>query len=526
MTPVHHEVSAPNWPEGYQAAYRFLEQSILPSKLTTWIQPLQIVKTEKLASGSELIEFRAPNDFSASWVRDHYKQMIESAFSQISGSPCEAVFSVDEAPASTKEVSPADLIDLSEQPSLIQYDDFSFQESRKSADEPKKGAQKLTLNTSPVEREFVGSQSAVSPSVGQNSGPVESLIPTVSAPERSNSQEMKLNPNYTFDSFVVGSSNQFAHASAIAVADHPAAQFNPLFLYSRPGLGKTHLLHAIGNRIREKNPNAKVAYLSAERFVTEMIEMLQHRRMAQFRAKYRDSYDVLMIDDIQFIAGKTAIEEEFFHTFNALHGTKRQIVITSDRPPQEIEKLEERMRTRFEWGMVVDMQPPDIETRIAILKSKAERDDIYLPDDVATFLATHVKNNIRVLEGHLVKLQMHASMSGSEISLDMARQQLKAVVPEESPKYTVEMIQGAVAQHYQIRTQDFKSATRAQRIALPRQMAMYLIRRYTGLGFTEIGSYFGDRDRTTVMHACEKIEKSIDQTPDIKKAIETIQNLL
>jgi chromosomal replication initiator protein len=526
MPPVHHEATVPNWPEGYQAAYRFLEQSILPSKLTTWIQPLQIVKTEKSPSGTDRIEFRAPNDFSASWVRDHYKQMIESAFAQISGIPCEAVFTVDESTTGAKEVSASELIDYSEQPSLIQFDDFSFQETKKANEESKRTPFKAAQTPVSFERESLPSRGPTGASPIQGGVNGEGPIPTVTVPERPSSQETKLNPNYTFDSFVVGTSNQFAHASAIAVADHPAAQFNPLFLYSRPGLGKTHLLHAIGNRIREKNPNAKVAYLSAERFVTEMIEMLQHRRMAQFRAKYRDSYDVLMIDDIQFIAGKTAIEEEFFHTFNALHGTKRQIVITSDRPPQEIEKLEERMRTRFEWGMVVDMQPPDIETRIAILKSKSERDDIYLPDDVATFLATHVKNNIRVLEGHLVKLQMHASLSGSEISLDMARQQLKAVVPEESPKYTVEMIQGAVAQHFQIRTQDFKSPTRAQRIALPRQMAMYLIRRYTGLGFTEIGSYFGDRDRTTVMHACETIEKKIDQFPDIKKAIETIQNLL
>jgi chromosomal replication initiator protein len=233
-----------------------------------------------------------------------------------------------------------------------------------------------------------------------------------------------------------------------------------------------------------------------------------------------------LIDDIQFIAGKKQTEEEFFHTFNALHSSKRQIVVTSDRPPKEIEGLEERIRTRFEWGMVADIQPPEIETRIAILKAKAERDDIYLPDDVATFLATYIKSSVRELEGKLIKLQMQASLTGSEISLEMAKLLLKNELPEEGSHYTVESIQAAVAKHFGIRVQDLKAETRARKISFPRQIAMYLIRKYTGIGLKDIGSYFSGRDHSTVVHACDKIEQGLETDESIRDAVESIQNLL
>jgi chromosomal replication initiator protein len=310
------------------------------------------------------------------------------------------------------------------------------------------------------------------------------------------------------------------------VAEQPARQYNPLFLYSPPGLGKTHLLHAIGNHLITMNPNARVAYLSAEKFVNELIDSLQHRRMPHFRAKYRDSYDMILIDDIQFIAGKNTSEEEFFHTFNALHSSKRQIVVSSDRPPKEIEGLEERVRTRFEWGLVADISPPEIETRIAILKSKAERDDIYLPDDVATFLASYIKSNVRELEGVLIRLQAQASLTGAEISLEMAKHELRMAVPVEGSNYTIESIQNAVARHFHIKILDMKSAARARSVALPRQIAMYLIRKYTGLGFKEIGLYFGGKDHTTILHACGKIEEGLETDAPIREAVEAIQNLL
>jgi chromosomal replication initiator protein len=468
------------WPELWQAAYRILEQTVVQNQLRAWIQPLELVRTEE--SDSLLrIHFAAPNDFSAQWVRDHYRKAMEAAFTQVTGSACDVVFSAIAADDGA-DASPA------------------------SAYEP------------PVE---VQPQlpSAPMSSAGMATGVV------VSSASRS-ATEPALDPRYTFESFVVGASNQFAHASAVAVAEQPARQYNPLFIYSHPGLGKTHLLHAIGNHVLAKNPSARVAYLSAEKFVNELVDSLQHGSMPKFRAKYRDSYDILLIDDIQFIAGKTKTEEEFFHTFNALHASKRQIVVTSDRPPKEIEGLEERIRTRFEWGLISDISIPEIETRIAILKAKAERDDIYLPDDVATFLATYIKSNVRELEGVLIRLQAQASLTGAEISLEMAKHELKMAIPEEGSSFTIESIQNAVAKHFRIKITDFRSNSRARQVALPRQVAMYLIRKYTGMGFKEIGQYFGGKDHTTILHAYNKIDRGLDADPGIREAVESIQNLL
>ncbi len=464
-----------HWPDLWQAACQLLEQTIVPNQFHAWIHPLVFVEVEK-SEKVLLVKIEAPNDFSAQWVRDHYQKVIENALEQVTGSLCELDLRVNENSNEFK-------LDLFEAP--------------------------------PPPSHLSGNASSSS------AGP-SPMIHSVGPRHTNDNPDLR----YTFDSFVVGASNQFAHAIAIAVAEHPARQYNPLFLYSPPGLGKTHLLHAIGNRMIARNPNARVAYLSAEKFVNELIDSLQHRRMPQFRSKYRDSYDMILIDDIQFIAGKNTSEEEFFHTFNALHSSKRQIVVSSDRPPKEIEGLEERVRTRFEWGLVADISPPEIETRIAILKSKAERDDIYLPDDVATFLASYIKSNVRELEGVLIRLQAQASLTGAEISLEMAKQELKNAVPEESSNFTIESIQNAVAKHYRLRIPDLKSTTRTRTVALPRQIAMYLIRKYTGLGFKEIGTYFGGKDHTTILHACSKIENGLDNDPTLREAVESIQNLL
>ena len=450
-----------------------MEQTVVPNQLHAWIHPLEFAELQKFDQGLK-VKMAAPNDFSAQWVRDHYQKSIEAALAQVSGVSCELELVVKE---SRKE---------------FRQDPFELTEPQSSP--------------SPVQ-----------------SAPV--TVGIVAHPGSRSSHDQP-DPRYFFENFVVGASNQFAHASAFAVAEQPARQYNPLFLYSPPGLGKTHLLHAIGNHLVAVNPHARVAYLSAERFVNELIESLQHRRMPQFRAKYRDSYDMILIDDIQFIAGKNTSEEEFFHTFNALHSSKRQIVVTSDRPPKEIEGLEERVRTRFEWGLVADISPPEIETRIAILKSKAERDDIYLPDEVATFLASYIKSNVRELEGVLIRLQAQASLTGAEISLEMAKHELKTAVPTEGSNYTIESIQNAVARHFHLKIQDLKSTARTRSVSLPRQIAMYLIRKYTGLGFKEIGLYFGGKDHTTILHACGKIEGGLDGDSDIREAVEAIQNLL
>ena len=479
-------------PELWQAAYRLLEQSVVPNQLRAWIQPLVFVGTEPVDGGLK-IHFAAANDFSAQWIRDQYRKTIENAFCQVTGSTCELVLTTRE----TKD-SPQ-----------VQFEPPT--ERRMQPTSP-------TLNTS--------SSSSTSGNSFSGHGPGSGLHSPSYFAEARNTFEPALDPRHTFDSFVVGASNQFAHASAVAVAEQPARQYNPLFLYSHPGLGKTHLLHAIGNHVLAKDPHARVAYLSAERFVNELIDSLQHNRMPHFRTKYRDSFDLILIDDIQFIAGKVKTEEEFFHTFNALHSSKRQIVVTSDRPPKEIEGLEERVRTRFEWGLVADIHPPEIETRIAILRAKAERDDIYLPDDVATFLATYIKSNVRELEGVLVKLQAHASLTGAEISLEMAKLQLKTAIPEEGSHFTIESIQSAVAKHYHIKIQDLKSSSRSRSVSLPRQIAMYLIRKYTSIGFKEIGHYFGGKDHTTILHACNKIEKGIEMDGPLRDEVELIQNQL
>ncbi|OFZ20220.1 MAG: hypothetical protein A2X94_09450 [Bdellovibrionales bacterium GWB1_55_8] len=462
-----------------------LEQEVVASKLQTWIQPLEFVRTEEAIGGLK-VYLAAPNEFSAQWIREYYKKSLEAAFSQVTGSHCEALIIVREAP--------------------------------RDADSPRErpGSEPEALPEPPAERRNVRAESFPG-SPGQTSG--YGIV-------RSGGGEISLDQRYTFDSFVVGASNQFAHASCVAVAEQPGRQYNPLFIYGPPGLGKTHLLHAIGNHLLSKTPGARVGYFSAETFVNELIDSLQHKKMPHFRAKYRDGFDVLLIDDIQFIAGKKSSEEEFFHTFNALHGSRRQIVVSSDRPPKEIEGLEERIRTRFEWGLISDIAPPEIETRIAILKAKAERDDIYLPDDVSTFLATYIRSNVRELEGVLIGLQAQASLTGAEISLEMAKHELRKAVPEEGSHFTIESILAAVAKHFHLKVQDLKSPTRTRAIARPRQIAMYLIRKYTGAGFKEIGQYFGGKDHTTILHGVNKIEQEMESDGEIRDAVEKIQNLL
>jgi chromosomal replication initiator protein len=473
------QVDQNQWPELWQATCRILEQHIPREQIQTWIHGLEFLGTEEVSGGLR-VKLEAPSEFAVHWVTDRHRKTMETALAQVTGVSCELSLRVKER--------------------SVHADSVAY--------EP------------PVE--YVANQG----SGGVTTSGTVLSTGTRSVQSGSGNTDNPIDLRYNFDNFVVGSSNQFAHASAAAVAEHPAHQYNPLFIYSPPGLGKTHLLHAIGNHLITKNPNARVAYLSAEKFVNELIDSIQHHRMPQFRAKYRDSYDMILIDDIQFIAGKTTSEEEFFHTFNTLHGSKRQIVMTSDRPPKEIEKLEERLRTRFEWGLVADIRPPEIETRIAILKAKAERDDIYIPDEVVTFLGSYIKSNVRELEGVLVKLQAHASLTGAEISLEMAKHELKTAIPEESSHFTVDSIQNTVARHFRIKVQDLKSTSRARPVAFPRQIAMFLVRKYTGMGFETIGQYFGGRDHTTVLHACKKIEEGFEKEEEIRGAVEAVQNQL
>ena len=335
-------------------------------------------------------------------------------------------------------------------------------------------------------------------------------------------QGMPLNPRFTFESFVVGNSNQFAHAASQSVAETPAVRFNPLFIYGGVGLGKTHLMQGIGNELLASGKLERVCYLSAEQFMNQMIEALQFGKSLEFRNKYR-RMDLLLIDDVQFLQGKDATQEEFFHTFNALYDAHKQIVVTSDRPPKEIPTLEERLVSRFEWGLVVDIQPPDLETRIAILQHKAARNNLQLPQDVVLFIAKNVKSNVRELEGSLIRLIAHSSLSGSDITIELAEDVLKNILNHETVRITVDRIQHEVAQEYGVSVEGLKSKKRTKMLTVPRQVAMYLCRKHTDLPLVEIGQAFGGRDHTTVIHACDKVENEIREDRSIRVRVEQLR---
>ncbi|MFL0270260.1 chromosomal replication initiator protein DnaA [Candidatus Clostridium radicumherbarum] len=335
-----------------------------------------------------------------------------------------------------------------------------------------------------------------------------------------------LNPKYTFDSFVIGNSNRFAHAASLAVAESPAKAYNPLFIYGGVGLGKTHLMHAIGHYILQNNPKSRVVYVSSEKFTNELINSIKDDKNEDFRNKYRN-VDVLLIDDIQFIAGKDATQQEFFHTFNALHDANKQIILSSDRPPKEIPTLEDRLRSRFEWGLIADMQPPDFETRIAILKKKADVEGLNVSNDVMTYIATKIKSNIRELEGALIRIVAYSSLTNREINVDLAAEALKDIISNsQSKQVTIDLIMEVTANYFNLRVEDFKSQRRTRNVAYPRQIAMYLARKLTDTSLPKIGEEFGGRDHTTVIHAHEKITGSIKTDEGLQEAINEITKKL
>lgn len=327
-----------------------------------------------------------------------------------------------------------------------------------------------------------------------------------------------LNPKYTFETYVKGSGNQLAHAASLAVSEAPALAYNPLFIYGGVGLGKTHLMHAVGHYVLKQNPNAKVLYTSAEKFTNELINAIKDDKNEEFRTKYR-GIDVLLIDDIQFIAGKERTQQEFFHTFNALYELNRQIVLTSDKPPKEIQTLEERLRSRFEWGLIADIQAPDVETRIAILRKKSQMERYDIPNDVLGYIAEHIDSNIRELEGALNRIIAYSSLTGSSISLDLAKECLKQIISgNATANVSAESIMKVVSRYYDITPEQMLSQKRSRDITFPRQVAMYLCRDLTGMSLPRIGQFFGGRDHTTVMHACDKIIEELDRSIELKRA--------
>jgi chromosomal replication initiator protein len=366
----------------------------------------------------------------------------------------------------------------------------------------------LELNLSDTQIEFVCSEAE----------PEGSATPAAQAKLDFDSVNHQLNPRYTFDTFVVGSSNQFAHAAALAVAEQPSKSYNPLFLYGGVGLGKTHLMQAIGHAIKRRNPAMRLTYVSAEKFTNEVIAAVRFDRMSTFRDRFR-TMDVLLVDDIQFIAAKERTQEEFFHTFNALYDQQKQIVISSDCPPKEISSIEERLRSRFEWGLIADIQPPDLETKIAILQKKAESEHVKLDEDVAEFIARSIKSNIRELEGALIRLLAYASLTGVDLSVSTAQEVLKNIIDTQDKRVSIEQIQRRVGEHFGKRGQDLKVRSNSREIAFPRQIAMYIVKQLTAASLPEIGRQFGGKHHTTVLHSINKIENLRRTDKELNKTI-------
>ena len=435
-----------------------LEKVLTPQTYATWIRPIRYLEH----SGDSLV-VEVPNKFFKDWVEDRYQPMLEEALASLTGNKMKLLIRTSQSAGREPQIEPV-----------------------------------VTTNT--------GKKSAAAKSSEKNG------VDFIS----------NLNPKYTFDNFVCGGSNQFAYAAAQAVANQPATNYNPLFIYGGVGLGKTHILSAIGNLINTLNPKARICYYSSEKFMNELINCLRYNKMDQFRAKFR-SMDVLLIDDVQFIAGKERTQEEFFHTFNTLYESHKQIVVTSDKFPKEIPDLEERLRSRFEWGLIADIQPPDIETKIAILRKKSELNNINLPDDVSLFLASGVTSNIRELEGMLIRLGAYSSLTGSSISLAMAREILKDIIIDKSRDITVEMIQKHVADHFSIKVSELKSDKRLKTLVFPRQIAMFLCRELTKASYPEIGDKFGGKDHSTIIHSVKKMERLANQDYDLKTTIENLK---
>ncbi len=439
-----------------------LPDKISTQNIKTWIEPIKPVNMDK-----SILKIEVPNKFIKDWIKDNYRQIICETIFEITGEKIKLDIDINKT---IKKQSETETITL-------------------AVDLPEK-IEKSKKETPKEEMEF-----------------------------------SNLNPSYTFESFVSGPSNQFAHAAALAVSNNPATTYNPLFIYGGVGLGKTHIIHAIGNEILKNKSSIRVCYYSSEKFTNELINSLRHAKMDDFRNKFR-SIDILLIDDIQFIAGKKSTQEEFFHTFNALYESHKQIVVTSDKFPKEIPDLEERLRSRFEWGLIADIQSPDTETKQAILKMKADQNKIDLPEDVSYFLANSITSNVRELEGYLIRVGAYASLTSTPINLDMAKNILKDIIVENSREITIEKIQKTVAEHFQIKTSELKSSKRLKNLVFPRQIAMFICRKMTDLSYPEIGVKFGGKDHSTIIHAIKKIEKKIDEDMHTRMMIEKLMEKL
>jgi chromosomal replication initiator protein len=425
----------------------------------TWFKPTAFVADDGMT-----VTVRVPNALFKDWITKHYSGVIAEALDEVRRTEALVNFVASGTPEAEAPV-----------PRM----------SDAKTSNPQPGTRSMEQGTRNLEPGTFGMEDSLPP-----------VMPTSSA---------GLNPRYTFDTFIVGSSNQFAHAACRAVAEAPSRSYNPLFIYGGVGLGKTHLMHAIGHYVLLHDRNLVLTYISSERFMNEMINAVRYDRLIDFRERYR-SVDVLLVDDVQFLAGKEGTQNEFFHTFNALYDSQKQIVLSSDCPPHEIEQLEERLRSRFEWGLIADIQSPDLETKVAILKKKAEAEAVPLPDSVAIYIAGRIKSNIRELEGSLIRLIAYASLTGRELSVDLAQEVLRNVKDHEEKAITIDHIQKFVSDYYQLRLADLKSRNNSKSIAMPRQVAMYLCKKLTHASLPEIGRSFGGKHHSTVIHSIRKVE--------------------
>jgi chromosomal replication initiator protein len=484
-------------PVFWQSALQHLQSMTTPEMFKSWLLPLEVFSLEDSA-----VTFKVPTPFFNTFLKSNFEAKIINALAMVTGKTYRVSYLV--SAAESPMVTGAAVMEPSTRPEAVAPAPNVFDLSSRISQEPP---------PSPAMQSPMASH--LPPLGGKQS---KGLIKCTSG---------HIDTGHTFDSFIVSSGTQFAHAAAKAAANFPGGKYNPLLIYGPSGLGKTHLLHAIAIQMLRNNPQARICYLSAESFVNEFIESVKNKATNHFHNRYRSSFDAFLIDDIQYIGGKEKSEEEFFHTFNHLFGSHNQVVLTSDKPPKELHNLEERLITRLQQGLVVDVKPPDLETRIAILKAKAEADDLYVPDEVCLMIAGHIRNNVRELEGALVRLSAEASINGTEITLDMAREALSDLLKEnKNNNLTIESINKCVCQYFKISLVELNSKSRERKYSEPRQIAMYLCRKYTKKTLPDIAMAFGGKDHSTVIHAIKKIEKEIHSSPTLKKYVEDIQQML
>src|SRR5437764_3789346 len=469
-----------------------IEKRLNRQSFETWFRPLRF---DGCDDSEQVLHLRAPNQVIRDWVSSNYSEVLDESLEELNLADYHVDWMIEEEQAAAAQAFTQE------------------KEERESYQIPETVIMSANGKSSSLSTLLEAAES-------------DGLTPGATTFVDVEPIDLSLNPQYTFQTFVVDSCNQIAHAPSQAIAEATGKTYNPLYIYGGVGLGKTHLLHAAGHEIKARNRHLRLSYISAEKFMNELINAIRYDKAQTFREKYR-SIDVLLMDYIQFMAGKERTQEEFFHTFNALYDGQKQIVISSDCPPREIPTLEERLHSRFEWGLIADMEPPDLETKVAILKRKADLDGVSLPDDVAFFIASKVKSNIRELEGSLVRLVAIASLRGVPISKMLAQDAIRNIAEDDQPAgITIEQIQRTVANHYRLRVDELKSKSNARQIAVPRQVAMYLCKRLTKHSFPEIGREFGGKHHTTVIHSVDKIEALVLKDPNFHRVVSDLMDNL